>query len=174
MNKIESELEAVKFTVIELKRKQKETKDQELYNKIQKEIDEFEKYRLELLDKTKALPKQELELDYDNVDKKILEYKVNNEVLEELAMLEHEQWCDWSKSISVELKETLTLLETILNGDVDETILKENIEKLNNRLNRWETLWIPYEDLSEEMKDSDRDYAERVLSRLYFKYNIKI
>lgn len=50
MNKLENELEAVKFTISELKKKQEHVNDKELSDKIQKEIDAFEKYRLELLD----------------------------------------------------------------------------------------------------------------------------
>ena len=50
MNKLENELEAVKFTISELKKKQENVNDKELSDKIQKEIDAFEKYRLELLD----------------------------------------------------------------------------------------------------------------------------
>ena len=50
MNKLENELEAVKFTISELKKKQENVNDKELSDKIQKEIDDFEKYRLELLD----------------------------------------------------------------------------------------------------------------------------
>jgi len=50
MNKLENELEAVKFTISELKKKKENVTDKELSDKIQKEIDAFEEYRLELLD----------------------------------------------------------------------------------------------------------------------------
>jgi len=59
---------------------------------------------------------------------------------EDLAALEHEQWVKWSKSL-------------VNSG--------EEITKW--RLNRWEKLWCGYEDLSEDWKDSDREWADRVL-----------
>ena len=64
------------------------------------------------------------------------------EIREELAELEHEQWCDWSKNIFT-------------------------TEKLSqDRIKRWEWLWRPYNELSEEEKESDRKYADRVLSKI--------
>ena len=35
----------------------------------------------------------------------------------------------------------------------------ELLQKLESRLERWGALWIPYEELTEEMKDADRKYA---------------
>lgn len=55
MNKLEDELEAVKFTIGELKKKKENVEDKELSEQIQKEIDYFEDYRLELLDKMDIL-----------------------------------------------------------------------------------------------------------------------
>ena len=60
-------------------------------------------------------------------------------ILEKLAALEHEQWMVWSKSVAA--------TETI-SGD---------------RLERWEKLWIPYEELSEEMKERDRRWAKMAM-----------
>jgi len=61
-------------------------------------------------------------------------------LIEKLAALEHDQWMEWAKDI----------LKT-------ETINKERVE-------RWRKLFIPYEDLSEEMKELDREWAYKVLS----------
>lgn len=62
-----------------------------------------------------------------------------NDTIERLAALEHEQWVKWSKDIASK-------------------------EKLSpERLERWKALWIPYNELSEEMREHDRKWARRVL-----------
>lgn len=61
------------------------------------------------------------------------------ELIEKLAELEHEQWMVWSQDIAS--KELLTY----------------------KRLERWKRLWIPFQELSEEMKDQDRKWAKKVL-----------
>lgn len=62
------------------------------------------------------------------------------ELIEELAELEHDQWWEWAKNI----------LET-------EDISKEREE-------RWkEKSFKPYEELTEEQKDMDREWAGKVL-----------
>ena len=66
--------------------------------------------------------------------------KKEKELIEELAELEHKQWWDWAKNI----------LET---EDISE-----------ERENRWKKeSFKPYKDLSEEQKDMDREWAEKVL-----------
>jgi len=65
------------------------------------------------------------------------------DLLEELAALEHEQWIEWSKAISV-----------------DERISEE-------RLRRWHELWVPYENLPGESKEDDRIYARKVLECIH-------
>ncbi len=58
-------------------------------------------------------------------------------ILEQLAALEHDQWVAWSQQIA-------------------------KTEKISpERLARWESLWIPYAQLTEEQKDSDRDWARK-------------
>ena len=64
------------------------------------------------------------------------------ELREQLAELEHEQWCNWSRALAE--SETLT--------DV--------------RLAEWSEMWVPYSELSESEKERDRKYADRVLSLL--------
>lgn len=61
-------------------------------------------------------------------------------LLERLADLEHEQWMKWSKDIAS--KESLS----------------------EERLARWKACWVPYADLSEEMKEFDREWARKVLA----------
>lgn len=61
------------------------------------------------------------------------------EPIEKLAELEHEQWVNWSKNIAQK-------------------------EKLSSeRIDRWKKLWVPYSELSEEMKEEDRIWARKVL-----------
>jgi len=65
-----------------------------------------------------------------------------HELREKLAELEHEQWCNWSRSVA----------ET-------EVLAPE-------RLEAWRRRWVPYAELSEDDKDMDREYADRVLGLL--------
>ncbi len=65
---------------------------------------------------------------------------VSNKVLEELAEIEHDQWIEWSKSVADEVSE--------------------------ERRERWKKLWIPYDELSEEEKEKDREYARKVLKKI--------
>lgn len=59
------------------------------------------------------------------------------DLLEKIADIEHQQWMEWSKSVASEVSE--------------------------DRHKRWKTLWVPYSDLSEKMKEEDRKYARKVL-----------
>lgn len=65
--------------------------------------------------------------------------KVDNDKLEALAALEHEQWMEWSKYVAE-------------NEDISQV-----------RLARWQKLWKPYADLTEEEKEQDRVWARKVL-----------
>lgn len=64
------------------------------------------------------------------------------ELLEKLAAIEHKQWMGWAKNI----------LET-------EDISPERAE-------RWKELFVPYEELSEEMKEKDRVEARKVIAAM--------
>lgn len=70
----------------------------------------------------------------------MLKISNNNDLLEKLAEAEHDQWTEWSKVIASEVSES--------------------------RRKRWEKLWIPYQDLSEDMKEEDRKYARKILNLL--------
>lgn len=63
-----------------------------------------------------------------------------NELIEKLAELEHKQWIHFSKNIA----------------QTEKYISDE-------RLKRWEKLWIPYHRLSERDKEQDRMWARKVL-----------
>ncbi len=60
--------------------------------------------------------------------------------IEELAELEHKQWYDWSMSLAQD----------------------EPLSEV--RLKRWEKLWKPYAELTEEEKEQDRIWARKVLN----------
>ncbi len=71
--------------------------------------------------------------------------KIKKKVLEELSDLEHTQWMSWAKDIV-------------------------KTEKINSeRKARWEKLFISYDELSEEDKDKDREWAMKVL-KIFAKY----
>ena len=70
----------------------------------------------------------------------IIAKKEDQDLIEELAELEHKQWWDWAKDI-------------LKSEDITE-----------ERAKRWkENSFKPYKDLSEEQKDMDREWAEKVL-----------
>lgn len=75
---------------------------------------------------------EEIEMDRQNQNQ--------NDLLESLASLEHDQWVEWAKNI----------------------IKSENISK--ERVERWKKLFVPYENLSDDMKEKDREWGRKVLS----------
>ena len=75
---------------------------------------------------------------------------------EKLSELEHEQWEFWTKAIASELQEVRDLIKS-RNG-------MRAVGIINKRLKRWEDEWVPYAKLSEEVKDSDRVWADKVLA----------
>lgn len=74
--------------------------------------------------------------------KDYLKENKKDQLLEQLAELEHKQWMEWAKSIMKK-----------------ETLSKERVE-------RWKELFIPYDDLTEESKEQDRVYARKILKLL--------
>jgi hypothetical protein len=60
-------------------------------------------------------------------------------VLESIADIEHRQWESWAKNI----------------------VKTEKISP--ERVKRWEKLFVPYGELSEEEKDKDREWARKVI-----------
>lgn len=63
--------------------------------------------------------------------------------MEQLAALEHDQWVEWAKAL-----------------------LKSEPGISKERKERWEKLFVPYKDLSEESKEQDRVYARKILQVL--------
>lgn len=73
------------------------------------------------------------------IREEINEIKVQKDLYEELAALEHEQWVGWAKDIA-------------------------DTEKINSeRVERWKKLFVPYSELSQEEKDKDREWVDKVM-----------
>ena len=71
-----------------------------------------------------------------------LKQLTDEEIIESLAELEHEQWMKWAD----------TIMQT---------------EKISDaRFARWASCMIPYADLTEEMKEFDREWARKALAIL--------
>lgn len=62
------------------------------------------------------------------------------ELRDKIADLQHKQWIQWAKTL----------------------MSNENLS--SERRERWFKLFIPYEDLSEESKNQDREWADRFLA----------
>ena len=72
-------------------------------------------------------------------------------LIEKLAEVEHEQWMGWSKALAKEIAEHLNWLPEDMRIE------------LSARLARWNSMWIPYNELSEKTKEQDRDWARKLL-----------
>ena len=72
----------------------------------------------------------------------ILEEAEDKELLEKLAAIEHDQWVEWAQSLA------------------------ENETLSKSRVKRWEKLYVPYDELTEESKEQDRVYARKVLAAI--------
>jgi len=69
------------------------------------------------------------------------EKEIEEEILERLAELEHEQFIKLSQIVAPELTN-------------------------KERLERWKILWKPYKELTEEQKETPRFYAQKVIKYL--------
>lgn len=65
---------------------------------------------------------------------------VNNELIEKLAEIEHEQWMLWAKSVHNEVS--------------------------SERKKRWQSYYVNYNELPEEVKEQDRVFARKVMEVL--------
>ena len=84
--------------------------------------------------------------------------KSYNKLREFLADIEHQQWTTWSKALAEELK--------LINLDCyreDFVVIKNRIK---TRLENWEKSWKPYNKLTTEQKDKDREWADKILDSL--------
>jgi len=88
------------------------------------------------------------------------------ELIERLAKLEHEQWVEWGKSIAPELVELRDAASIPLVKDF-------LVLKTTERLQRWNSFWVSYEDLNEKIKERDRVWARKVL-HIFEELNMEI
>ena len=87
---------------------------------------------------------------------------MDEDILEILSDLEHEQWCEWSSSISKEIYSLLNILDKFEDDlGEDEKLI---VSKIKDKLARWEKLQVNYSELSEDEKEKDRVYARKTLS----------
>lgn len=81
-----------------------------------------------------------------------------NKLREFISSKIHEGWLHWSKSLTIELREIYILTEKAEMFKIK--------DKIKSRIERWEKNWIPYKDLSEDVKDFDREWADKILDNL--------
>lgn len=88
--------------------------------------------------------------------------KMNYHKLREwLSEQEHIQWVYWSKTLAKELHTIQALINRDENDKASHIIL--------NRLLRWKINWKPYKKLKSDVKDYDREWADKILDELPFK-----
>ena len=68
--------------------------------------------------------------------------------LERLAKIEHDQWIHWSQAVFERLVKDFKTMSPA-----------EALQKLRER---WEPNWVPYSELTEEVKGFDRIWARKV------------
>ena len=70
--------------------------------------------------------------------------KIIQNLREDLSDLEHQQWESWSRYVANDLC------------------------KINHLavIDRWRSNWKPYSELNEKTKDSDRIWADKIISRI--------
>ena len=80
---------------------------------------------------------------------------------EALAALEHDQWAHWTRYMLGALKEVIGLgFYEARDNNIDLSVVREHLA-------RWERqIATPYAELTEAEKDSDREWADKVLAVL--------
>ena len=87
---------------------------------------------------------------------------MTEETREEMAALEHEQWAHWTKYMLGLLRPVIGLGFYEARGCGLEN--EEDIVKARDALARWRRqIATPYADLSEQEKNSDREWADKVI-----------
>jgi len=93
--------------------------------------------------------------------------KQKDELVNKLAELEHEQWCVWSKSIAPELSD---LRNAAVVSNLHNDLLAERTTK---RLERWNSYWVPFNELDEKTKEQDRKWVRKTL-QIFEELNMEI
>lgn len=90
---------------------------------------------------------------------------MDNDILERLSVLEHEQWCEWANSISKDLYSLLSIIEKLDDDSMSRLSDEEKaiVSEVNAKLERWDTYMVSYSELSEDVKEQDRVYARKIL-----------
>ena len=78
-----------------------------------------------------------------------------------ISDLEHQQWEHWSKALAKRLEKVIKLL--------NENKSQEAINWLERIIQNWEKNWKPYNKLPEDIKDFDREWADKVLDHVPIK-----
>lgn len=115
-----------------------------------------------ILDITSTLPLEKLLKELSIIMQGSENMSGNDELLEELSALEHDQWMDWSKSVSETIEKLIELIDV-------ENLSKEDaefVEMQKSRLKRWESYWVDYNQLEDDIKEQDREYARKALEKI--------
>jgi hypothetical protein len=79
-----------------------------------------------------------------------------NKVINAIADEQHKSWVHWSKELAIDLERIKQM-----SAEEEFAVIYHSID---SRLSRWNKLWVPYTKLSKEMKDIDREWAEKVIT----------
>ena len=71
---------------------------------------------------------------------KAILHEPTEDLIETLARVEHEQWMHWSQTVAAEVPAATR--------------------------EKWRHSWVPYQDLTDELKEADRVWARKVLAVL--------
>ena len=94
--------------------------------------------------------------------------ETTRELREELAELEHKQWESWTRYITEHLFDAYEQGKGNSNDEIAQMKgLSWSIGKeLVPMMKKWHKNWKPYLELTEEEKDKDRIWADKVLGKL--------
>jgi hypothetical protein len=81
-----------------------------------------------------------------------------NQVRELLSEKEHEQWMAWSKRLADDLGEIREFIE--------KNAINNALHLIHRRITNWDVNWKPYSELTEDTKDSDREWADKILDSI--------
>lgn len=93
----------------------------------------------------------------------MIDFKIN-EFRESLADIEHQQWRYWSMNLSLDLMNIRRELMYEENVGVNNAVIR-----INAMLEKWLKNWKPYNELTEEEKEKDREWADKVLDSISIK-----